>query len=407
MIEKLDPIKQHLPKEGWLAEYINFTTGMEACSRFNFFGACCVLGAAINNKVWIQRGDKDLLPKIFPNIWVILLAPPGRGHKTTVINMACNALLAARDDTRILADKITPEYLVKMLAQPSSGKDMIRIGPVDATGLIKAPELSVFFGKQNYNIGLVSLITDLYDYRETWVVGTVGRGKEVLKNVCISVMGGSTPQWFQTMLPQDAFSGGFMSRFVLVEMPTNYFKRETFPKSPDSIKWIDLVKRLRELSSIEGEMVWGEGAVEAYEKIYESTLPIGEPQIDAYREREPEQVLKLAMLIVLSKGNLTLTWEELTQAKRIIEMLKLETIPRIERITTTPNMQVIQEIKDLLKINGEMEDVQILKGIYRSLTHGENQFKDALKLAIKVGEIQASYLDKGKERVLICKLKKE
>ena len=145
MKESKDPISIHLPKDGWLGEYLEFTSGMEACPRFNFFSACCVLGAAVNNAAWIQRGDVDLLPKLFPNVWTILLAPPGRGHKTSVINMAVNCLTAACSEVRILADKLTPEYLVKALSSPKTAKEVIRIGPRDATGLIKAPELSVFF----------------------------------------------------------------------------------------------------------------------------------------------------------------------------------------------------------------------------------------------------------------------
>ena len=135
-----DDVEEHLPKKGWLGLWMKFTGNLEICPRFRFFSACSAVGAAVNNKVWIQRGDEGLLPKLFPNPWVMLLAPPGRGHKTTAINMAVNCLTEACDDVRILADKLTPEYLVKALSSPSTPKEMIRIGPRDATGLIKASE---------------------------------------------------------------------------------------------------------------------------------------------------------------------------------------------------------------------------------------------------------------------------
>ena len=221
-----DPLQDILPASGWLGKYVSFMKELEACPRFKFFSAACVLGATINNKVYIHRGSEELLPKLFPNVWVILLAPPGRGHKTSTINAALNCLYQACPEVRILADKLTPESLVKALSEPSTATDKIRIGPRDATGIIKAPELSVFFGKQQYNQGLVSLITDLYDFREEWAVETIMRGRNTLKNICISILGGSTPDWLQKMLPEDAFTGGFMSRFVLVEMPPTYFKRK-------------------------------------------------------------------------------------------------------------------------------------------------------------------------------------
>lgn len=385
MREAIDPVKEFLPEEGWLGEYVKFTEGMEACSRFNFFAACCVLGAAINNRVWIQVGDEDLLPKLFPNLWVILLAPPGRGHKTSVINMACNALTAARPDVRILADKLTPEYLVKALSSPASQKDMIRIGPRDATGLIKAPELSVLFGRQTYNTGLISLITDLYDYREKWTGGTIGRGGETLTNVCISVMGGSTPDWLQHMLPQDAFTGGFMSRFVMVEMPPTYFKKVTFPRHASKVTWQHLVEDLARISDTSGIMLWGKDSEKEFEIVYENTLPIGESQLDAYREREAFQVLKIAMLIAISQMRIEIVGDDIIRAKNIIYTLHKETNPRIERLTTHPKMHLVQEIQDLIKLHGSMHENDLLAAVYRSLSQGERQFYEALSIMKKTG----------------------
>jgi hypothetical protein len=399
-MESIDPIKQYLPTKGWLADYVKFTDGMEACTRFDFFSACCVLGAAINNKAWVQRGDANLLPKLFPNIWVILLAPPGRGHKTSVINMACNCLIAARSDVRLLADKLTPEYLIKSLSAPATNtKEVIRIGPRDATGLIRAPELSDYFGRENYKQGLVPLITNLYDYREKFSVGTMGRGSEFLYNNCISILGGSTPKWFQNMLPQDAFSGGFMSRFVLVEMPNTYVKRVAEPEAPTDITWPDLIKTLRDISQIEGELKWGNKGKQGWIEVYESSLPIGNDQLDAYREREAEQILKLAILIAISNYRDTIDYDDMMTAQRIIKELLKEVRPRIGQLTTHPNVQIVQELEDLLNLHGEMGDVEMLKHVYRSLSHGENQFKDALKLAIKVGKIQLIKVSKPGEPI--------
>ncbi len=113
-----DSLEDHLPAVGFLGAYLKFTSGVEVCPRFRFFSACSVMGAIINNHIWIQRGDEGLLPKLFPNPWIILLAPPGRGHKTSAINMACNCLEQATPNARVLADKLTPETLVKNLSAP-------------------------------------------------------------------------------------------------------------------------------------------------------------------------------------------------------------------------------------------------------------------------------------------------
>lgn len=378
-METHDIISEHIPPSGWLFKYVKFTSGLEACTRFQFFTACCVLGASFNNRIWIHRGDKELLPKLFPNPWIILLAPPGRGHKTSTISMGVNILQKASPDTRILADKLTPESLVKALSEPND-KEMIRIGPRDATGLIKAPELSVFFGRQTYNVGLVSLITDLYDYREEWVSETIMRGKSVLRKNCISILGGSTPDWLQTKLPDDAFEGGFMSRYIIVEMPPKYFKRIAEPVKPDDSSLQELITELAEMRVLAGEMEWTSNGRAFYRHYYENLIPTGLVQQDAYQEREVEQVIKIAMLLALCDQEMTVHEKHMQYAHKLITLLMEETAPRIERLTTHPRMKTAQDIQDLLRMHNKMSQKQLLGKLYRGLAHGEQQFNEALRI---------------------------
>lgn len=383
-----DILDKILPQKGWLREYVDFSSGLEACTRFRFFSACCAVGAAVNNRVWIQRGDPNLLPKLFPNLWVLLLAPPGRGHKTSTINMSVNCLQQGAPEARILSDKLTPEALVKALSEPDV-QEKIRIGPRDAVGLIKAPELSVFFGRQQYNVGLVSLITDLYDYKEEWSSETIMRGKSTLKNVCISIIGGSTPAWLQKMLPEDAFTGGFMSRFVIVEMPPMYLKRRALPRQESEYNWQHIINGFNKFRQFNGQMQWTKNGEKAYIDHYEALLPTGDAQRDAYQERETEQILKLAMLLTISEGEMLVRKWHMNKAREILNCLMEETAPRIERLATHPRMQLVQEIQDLLRQESKMSKRQILKKLYRGLQYGEAQFAEAFRILIMAGVVEA------------------
>lgn len=388
-----DPITEFLPTEGWLGEYLRFTDGLEACPRFRFFSAACVLGAAINNQVWLQRGDEGLLSRLMPNIWIVLLAPPYRGHKTSTINMSINCLIQGFDEVRILADKLTPEAVVNALASPQSQKDIVRIGPRDATGLIKAPEMSVLFGKQQYNTGMVSLITDLYDYREEWRSETIARGKEVLRNNCISIIAGSTPKWLQSMIPQDAFTGGFMRRFIIVEMPSTFNKRVAEPKKPKDSAWDKIVKSFSTFRNLTGQMTWTEEGRNYYCKYYESYTPTQDDQYDAYMEAESEQSLKLAMLLELNKGSTVLGLDSIKEAKAILNSIMPETRARIQSLSTHPRMHLIQEIKDIFLAEGTISEAQLLKRVYKSLSQGERQFYEAISIMHKSGMIEPVKVD--------------
>lgn len=381
-----DPILELLPSKGWLHDYVTFTSGLEACTRFQFFSACSVLGAAVNNRVYIHRGDRELLAQLFPNPWVMLLAPPGRGHKTSTINMAVNCLQQACPETRIIADKITPESLVKALSEPSE-KELIRIGPRDATGLIRAPEISVFFGRKTYNEGLITLITDLYDYRPEWVSETIMRGKNVLRNNCISIIGGSTPVWLQSKLPEDAFTGGFMSRFIIVEMPPTYYKRIAEPIRPSTSSWEKLVNGLMNFRFVEGEIGWSDKGRRYYKDYYENLKPTGNEQLDAYQEREVEQILKMSMLFALCEERMEVNENDLNISKLILRSLMKETEPRIERLNTHPRMKLVQDIQDLLRCHASLTRRELLGKVYRSLQYGEQQFLEAIRILGSAGVI--------------------
>ena len=380
---KKDAVSTFLPVEGWLGDYLKFTTNLEACPRFKFFSSACILGAVVNNQVWLQRGGEGLLPRLMPNIWVALLAPPFRGHKTSTINMAVNCLAEAFDDVRILADKLTPEAIVHALSCPANPQQMIRIGPRDATGLIKAPEMSVLFGKQQYNTGMVSLITDLYDFRTEWRSETIGRGKEVLKNNCISIIAGSTPKWLQSMIPQDAFTGGFMRRFIIVEMPSAYNVRDADPATPKGFSWNALVEKFKMIRSVKGQMEWTPESKEYYKEYYENFVPTGDDQYDAYVEAECEQALKLAMIIEVNKFSLTLTKDSIQQARDILRSILPETQSRIRCLTTHPRMHLIQEMIELFTHYGEITETALLNMVYRNLSQGERQFYEALSVMRK------------------------
>lgn len=384
-----DPIEPLLPTDGFLGAYLHFTRNLEACPRFRFFSAACVFGAAINNRCWLQRGDEGLLPRLMPNPWVILLGPPFRGHKTSCINLAVNCLVKAFPNVRILADKLTPEAIVHALAEPTTAKESIQIGTREATGLIQAPEMSVIFGKQQYNTGMVSLITDLYDFREEWKSETIGRGKEILKNNCISIIAGSTPNWMASMIPQDAFTGGFMRRFIIVELPALFYKKDPRPKKPDNSDLQAVVDAFKLTKDLRGIISWSPDGSIFYDNYYKSFTPTGDEQYDSYKEAESEQALKIAMLLDLNKGSQILSANSLDLAVKILRSISPETISRIQSLTTNPRMNIVQELKTIITKEGLISESELMKRIYRRLSQGEKQFYEALSVLKKTEDIES------------------
>ena len=157
-----------------------------------------MLGALIRRKVWFQRSTYNLFPTLYANLWVILVAPQGRGHKSAALSIAKKLMqrLPEHQQPKMLASKLTPEALVKSLAaqaltlemQKAIDPMMLSIVKKPAQALLYSSELGVLIGKEKYNQGMIPLLTDLYDTPNEWQSETVMRGDQRLYDVCLSIM---------------------------------------------------------------------------------------------------------------------------------------------------------------------------------------------------------------------------
>ena len=85
-MEPYDSITKYLPNKGYFYYYKEITKYAEACDRFHFFTGAATLGAVVNRKVYFQRGSLDTFPTLYPNPWVILVAPQGVGYKVGTLS---------------------------------------------------------------------------------------------------------------------------------------------------------------------------------------------------------------------------------------------------------------------------------------------------------------------------------
>src|SRR5205814_1310533 len=116
-----------------LADYIEYTRQTEPPTVFHFFAGLIAVGSSLARNVFFDMGPYQ----IFPNPCIVIIAPSGKCRKTSACNMAVSLYRAVGGN--VLADKLTPEALISAFQDRSS-----------ATGLIYAPELAVFLGKQKY-----------------------------------------------------------------------------------------------------------------------------------------------------------------------------------------------------------------------------------------------------------------
>lgn len=390
-----DSVVEHIPKRGMIKDYMEYTSGTEICPRFLLFGFFACLGSVIKRKVWYSRAKNSSLI-VYPNPWIILVAPQGQGHKSSAIK-AARVLIESLEEFKpvILASKLTPEALIKSLAsqiipekapkEPGEAQ-RIKILKRRAQGLLYSSEFGVLLGREKYNMGMIALLTDLYDCADEWNSETIMRGDQRLYEVCLSVAGASTPDWMQSMLPTDAFKGGFMSRLILVGLPDDWNVRVAEPPDLDLELKSKLIKQFRDIAQLKGEIPIQKEAKEVFNQWY-MDLPDREPGPKAaYLERKQDHILKLAILVQITLfEKFEITLEAMQISMSLLESIEPETLKMIDYISVEPRMRAVQRVLELLD-KGPVKEADLLSEAWRYLTR-PGEFDDIINMLTRAKKI--------------------
>jgi len=289
--------------------------------------------------------------KVYPNVALVLIAPTGKCRKSSATNIALS--LGRAVELNVLSERITPEALINGLTDRS-----------EACGLVYAPELAVFLGRQKYLEGMVPLLTTLFDAPDVWKSTTIIRGEASLTNVALSLLGASTLEWFVDALPREAFSGGFMSRllFVVQEDTDRTF---AIPIRPEGSQWESLREDLLELKEIRGEVTLHKEAKAWYEQWYlmHHHSKVFDDKFAGYHERKPDHLLRMAMLLrVASTGLLEVQDDDLTASLHILEWLE-EKLPGVFEGAASSQYGIIHQkiIRHLRQAGGSLPHSILLR----------------------------------------------
>lgn len=295
-----------LPKHGFIQRYVEYTSHSEAPLAYHVFCALCAVGSVLNRRIWLNMGYY----RLFPTLGIIILGPSGI-KKTSAANIAID-LLQQLGVVKVYSEKLTPEALIEAMKGDN------------ATGMVYAPEMTVFLNKQKYNEGLVQLITRFMDCPDVWESGTIGRGKSVLHNIAISSLMCSTLDWFIRSTPEDSFGGGFIARNLLVVQEASA-RCEPIPRPGDPSERDRLVMELAYLHQIEGECQLDKVAHKAYIDWYsgDHQEEVKTPEhelLSTYYNRKPDHIKRIAICLhIVEHNNLHVCLDCFVRARALLE----------------------------------------------------------------------------------------
>jgi len=285
----------------FLSAYLKYSEKSEPPMNYHIWTCLSVIGAALQRKVYLRWGFKTL----YPNIYVVLIGPSGC-RKGTAMNIGKD-LLQEINTILMASESTTREALIRDM------KDGVNTFTDATDGVLKwhssvtvfSEELSVFLGQQN--IKFLADLTDWFDASDQWTYRTKGSGTDKLVGVCVNILGATAPDWLRSILPQEAFGGGFTSRVIFVVEDS---KKQIVPdpRIPIEIQEMrpQLVHDLEIINSMTGEMTFQEDTMAIYSEWYtrQSRSPaIKDPHFAGYCERRAIHVLKLSMICSASRSS--------------------------------------------------------------------------------------------------------
>jgi hypothetical protein len=283
----------------WLKSLSQFVEETETPRRFWLWGGIFTICGALQRKVWLPYG----LDPLYPNMYIMLVAPPGKCRKGPPLGLSKKMLEAI--NVNVAVDSQSKRALTKELAEVAKqlfeheGKNY----PQAAISLV-SKELSSLLAVDPK--GMIEVLTDLYDSHDSWVYKTSGQGTDTIHNVCVCCFLGSTPGWISHNLPEEAMSGGWASRVAIIA-ETEKYKRVPIPPIPSPKLYEDLLHDLGIISSLTGEFQWGLGTRRYfkswYDKLDQKYLEVKDDRLHSFLERIHVMVLKTAMALRVSYSN--------------------------------------------------------------------------------------------------------
>lgn len=271
----------------------------------------------MEQRIWVRTKGSNL----YPNSYIILVGPPGVGKSAILSHV--ERLLRNVPDLHVAPSSLTTASMIDTLALAK--RDIVRHNQVpnfvqfNALAVI-ASELGVFLPV--YEPAFMNTLQKLYDrepYEERRRTGKVPHIK--VDNPSISILGGTTPSYLNSFLPEGAWDQGFTSRTVFIfagePVYTPIFSEESEFQLLEHL-YIDLLHDLRLIALQFGKMSWTpEAAAQLTEWDKAGLPPLPEHgKLIHYNSRRLAHAIKLCMIASISRSpSLEITLEDFQTAQ--------------------------------------------------------------------------------------------
>ena len=295
--------------QDWIASYLDYTQVTESPEIFHLWSAISCLAATTGRNCRLNRGAYV----IYPNHYIILVAPSSVAKKSTAVGIA-RKLLEEAKVVKMLASRITNAAVLLKLSD--AAKETGR-----SECLVFASELATFLSKEETHRGLITTLNDLYDSPDQFINELKTGPSDILKEICLNMLAATTPTDIGELFPRSSTGTGFMPRLHMIYSKEGKGRIPT-PSLPAELGK-NLVEDLIHIKSLKGEVQITEDGEEFWQDWYRNMKYPDLPILDSWYGRKHDHMLKLAILLSLScRDDLVLNPSIIGMAIQILDQME-------------------------------------------------------------------------------------
>jgi Protein of unknown function (DUF3987) len=398
---RTDLHKRELPD--WLTEFVRNTEWGEAPIHMYFWVGIGTIAAALRRRVWLDMGTFTW----YPNLYTLLVAPPGIIAKSSTVDLGFNQLLRKIPGINMGPSTLTWQALYDAFAEV--GEEFQIPGnetAIQAALTIQSSEFGITLNPKDNE--MIDQLVHIWDGREM-KKRTRKDGELLIPAPCLNLIACTTPAWIAENMPRYLIGGGLTSRmiFVYAEEKARYI---AYPQDHMPSDFKDrqgrLIRDLERISTLTGGFTltkdakeWGKEWYEHFHKV--EALKLDKSILGGYIARKQTMVHKVAMCLSVSLGDsLTITRELLERSAQLLTALE-DAMPQVySQLGQTQEANGAQQVLEFLsRYDGQAPFTLVYRYMH-------TKFPDPSKFdSILEGLMDAGYITINRGNGMIYKAK--
>lgn len=388
----------------WLSVFVESTKWGESPTYMYFWVGVATVAAALRRQVWIPMGSFLW----YPNLYTLLVAPPGVVQKSSTADLGLVQLLKKIPTIHFGPSTLTWQSLYDAFAEVG---EEVQISPTEVITqhalVINSSEFGITLNPKDTE--MIDQLVHCWDGREM-AKRTRKDGLLVIPTPCLNILACTTPAWIAENMPRYLIGGGLTSRMIFVYADTKErFIAYPFKHMPPDWgeKQAKLIHDLEKITQLKGAftltpeaLAWGEEWYEHFHKVESKKL---DPTlIGGYIARKQTLVHKVAMILSASQGDsMEITLTHLQRAEGAISELE-KSMPMVySKIGLTKEANMGEKVIAFLeRYHGKAPWTLLYQYMHRDFPNVDEAQE------ILYGMIQAGYININKDKGMVYLLKK-